>query len=176
MLYQTKSSFSVFICYWDVAIYAETSYLVQKKEINISKHLPVRTHIHIINVLIILLQIEFYQVPPTINVPTLYLFWSCLKNKILLQIPQTLLDHVCAHLEQSYILWKESVFCKLKTFSELSQCVVSRDYWEMNFKISVFFSTKNSSLNAACVRRNCLQAGSYSSCVHGLISNNAPQA
>lgn len=56
--------------------------------------------------------------------------------------PQEVLEHICAHLEQSSDLCEESTFRVLKLFSDPNQCVVSGDNREMNFKTSVLFSTK----------------------------------
>lgn len=56
--------------------------------------------------------------------------------------PQEVLEHICAHLEQSSDLWKESTFCVLKPFSDPNQRVESGDNRETNCKTSVLFSTK----------------------------------
>lgn len=158
-----------------MAISAETSYLVQKKEINISKHLALQTSYPYHKCLENFTTDWILSSSPHNKCSHLIFVLKLSEEQNIAADPQKLLDHVCAHLEQSYILWKDSVFCELKIFSEPSQGVVSGDNWERNFKISVSFSTKNASLNAACVRRNCLQASSYSSCIQGLISNNAAQ-
>lgn len=101
-----------------------------------------RPHIHTISGWRVLLWTELCQVPHTPHVPTARGFFKLSKEANSAADPQEVLEHICAHLEQSSDLWEESTFCVLKLFADPNQCVVSGDNREMNFKTSVLFSTK----------------------------------